>query len=191
MDASLLEYLRTLNIHPAVLALAPIFFGYAPKILNYYVSRRRREHETMVSKTYLEHLKLRLEIQKLAKEAVSEGVAIHLPDLPPLPEPTQPVLPLPERSWTERASWCFAGAFTASLPIYLIGALQPDGVVGFEEWGRLLYACTFIAVGAVVSFGLAFLPIRQRWTSATLGASAALLVWAFSGGYIRFFIYHI
>ena len=191
MDASLLEYLKTLNIHPAALALAPILFEYVPKVLNFYVSRRRREHEIIVSKTYLEHLKLQLEIKKLAKGKVDEDVVTHLPDLPPLPKAIQPILPLPERRWVERASLSFAGAFIASLPIYLIGALQPDGVDGFEEWGRLLYALTFLTVGLVVSFGLAFLPIHQRWTSATLGASAALLVWAFSGGYIRFFVYHI
>jgi hypothetical protein len=190
MDATLVEYLRSLGVHPAMLALAPLLVSLSSKAINFYIARRRKEHETQASKIYLEHLKLHLEIKRLATDEGEHDLRSVLPGLPPLPELYQTPLLLPERTWVERLRWAIGGSLLVYVPIYLIDILPANTLdSSFKDWGRVGYGLLLLFVAAAISIVLAFSPIRQRWTAVAMAASVALLVWALAGGFVHLFTF--
>lgn len=189
MDAGLLEYMKSLGVHPLLIALSPLIAGLVPKIYSHYVAWKRKEHQEKASKTYLEHLKLHLEIRSLREKCVESTDQIILPELPPLPPTTQPLIPLPDTSWSERAWWCFQGSLTVNVLVYFAGVVSLYDEAAnplFKDW--LLYAVVLVAVTGAISSVLVFFPIRQRWTAITLAATVSLLILFITGGFIRFFI---
>ncbi|WP_374482437.1 hypothetical protein [Zoogloea sp.] len=182
--SELKEVFEAIGINPVIGATITALFGALPKLQETWEAWRGEEKDVKANKTFLEHLKIRLEVQALAKAAGQDPHTLHLPPLPHLPNIAKPLTPADILSPKGRLLACLFGTSAVLIPIGLILAILGGFI--FNEDSNLLEGFFFILSGGAVflSAGYAIaiffskIPFRHRWQAGVFSAIATLTIFS-------------